>query len=278
MKKVIVIGENSYIGKSFEAYSNDRFGIKMVGSRDGKWETMDFAGFDSVLFCAGIAHMAQDSKVEALSFAVNCDLAVDAANKAKKEKVSQFIYLSSMSVYGGGETEIDGATTPNPGSVYGRSKLKAEQELQKLDDDSFRLCFVRPPMVYGKGCKGNFPKLVKLAKRTPIFPDYPNKRSMIYIDNLCEFLCGLIKNESSGIFLPQNSEYVNTVELVRYVANLANKRIITTRLCNPIIPLLLKHISIMGKLLGDLTYVRAGDENSYNVVAFEESIERSMSM
>jgi UDP-glucose 4-epimerase len=179
-----------------------------------------------------------------------------------------------MAVYGTSVPKIDADTLLNPrqSDFYGGSKLKAEQELQKFVSDNFKLCIIRPPMVYGKGCKGNFPKLVKLARKTPLFPNYPNKRSMIYIDNLCSFICGLIDNESDGIFLPQNSEYVNTTELVRYVRECYGKRLRTTRMFNPIIRFLLKRMSVFNKVFGNLCYVKQGNESEYGVVGFEESI------
>ena len=272
MKKVLVIGKNSYIGKSFEWFTKYRYEIKMISSRGDTWKSVDFADYDSILNCAGIAHIKAKKNMESLYYMVNCDLAVDIAEKAKRENAKQYIFLSSMAVYGTAVTEIDKDTLPNPnkGGFYGGSKLKAEQELQKFADDNFKLCIVRPPMVYGKGGKGNFPKLVKLAKVMPIFPDYPNKRSMIYIDNLCKFLCSLIDNKNEGLFLPQNKEYVSTTELVRCIAECYGKRIVVTKLFNPLIRALMKRLVVLEKLFGDLCYVDVG--NNFDVVGFEESV------
>jgi UDP-glucose 4-epimerase len=276
MKKVLVIGDDSYIGMSFEAFARDKLEIKMVSSRNNAWREVDFAGYDSVLHCAGIAHISRDPKMESLYYEVNCNLAVDVANKAKSENVKQFIFLSSMLIYGSKNNEINHITTPNPDNFYGNSKLKAEQELQKLSDNDFKLCIVRPPMVYGKGSKGNFPKLVKLARKTPLFPNFPNKRNMIYIDNLCNFICDLVNNENEGVFLPQNIEYVNTTELVRCIRECHGKRLKTTRVFNPLIRFLSKRMSVFNKVFGDLWYVKQGNESGYCVVGFEESVRRSV--
>jgi UDP-glucose 4-epimerase len=276
MKKVLVIGDDSYIGQSFETFAKDKYDIKMVNSRNDAWKSVDFTGYDSVLHCAGIAHVKQTKKIKELYYKINCDLAVDVAKKAKKENVRQFIFLSTMAVYGTAKSEIDKETVPNPnkGDFYGDSKLKAEQELQRLVDDCFKLCIVRPPMVYGKGCKGNFPKLVKLAKKMPIFPNYQNKRSMIYIDNLCSFFCKLIENENKGLFLPQNQEYVNTTEFVKCIAECYGKSMTTTKWLNWVIWLLAKRISVFEKLFGNLCYLKIGNE--CNGVAFEESIKKGL--
>ena len=273
-----MIGDDSYIGQSFEAFAKSRYDIKMVNSRDGVWKSVDFTGYDSVLHCAGIAHVKQTKKMMPLYYEINCDLAIDVAKKAKEEDVGQFIFLSTMAVYGTAKPEIvkDTAPNPNKSDFYGDSKLKAEQELQKLIGDGFKLCIVRPPMVYGKRCKGNFPKLVKLAKKVPIFPNYANRRSMIYIENLCSFFCRLVDGENEGVFLPQNQEYVNTTELVKNIAKCYGKRMFTTRLFNWLIWILAKRVSVFEKMFGDLYYVKQGDESEYNVVDFEESVKTSI--
>jgi UDP-glucose 4-epimerase len=203
-------------------------------------------------------------------------LAVAVAERAKADKVGQFVFLSSILVYGSNHAEIDNQTAPGPDDFYGMSKLKAEQELEKLADDDFKLCLVRPPMVYGPGCKGNFPRLAKLAKRTPLFPDYPNRRSMIYIENLCCFISNLFDSGSGGIYQPQNKEYVNTTELVKRLAMCYDKRMLTTRFFNPTIRLLVRHVSVFSKLFGDLYYHQQGDEATYNIVGFADSIKQTI--
>ncbi|MCL2637211.1 MAG: NAD-dependent epimerase/dehydratase family protein [Oscillospiraceae bacterium] len=278
MKKILIIGDDSYIGMSFEAFARDKLEIKMVSSRNGAWREVDFRGFDSVLHCAGIAHVKQKKKMQSLYYEINCDLAVDVAQKAKTDGAKKFVFLSTMAVYNTSASEINQDTLPNPNQkdFYGSSKFKAEQEIQKLACDNFKLCIIRPPMVYGEGCKGNFPKLVKLARKTPLFPNYPNKRSMIYIDNLCSFICGLIEDESDGIFLPQNGEYVNTTELVRAVRACYGKRLRTTKIFNPMIRFLSKRVSVFNKLFGNLSYIQSGNESGYNVIEFKDSIKKSI--
>ncbi|MCL2410683.1 MAG: NAD-dependent epimerase/dehydratase family protein [Treponema sp.] len=276
MKRVLVIGENSYIGRSFEVFVKDKYEITMVSSRNNVWQGINFAKYDSVLHCAGIAHISHNPKMESLYYEVNCDLAVNVANKAKSEGIRQFIFLSSILVYGTNQSEVNHTTLPKPDNFYGNSKLKAEQELDKLASKNFNLCIVRSPMVYGRGCKGNFPKLVRLAKITPIFPAYPSKRSMIYIDNLCEFLCGMVDDEATGVFLPQNKEYLNAAEFVKFIADYDRRYIVTTRLFNPLIRLLMKRIAVFQKLFGGLYYTKQGNEDDYNIVEFDKSIYQSI--
>jgi UDP-glucose 4-epimerase len=261
VKNVLIIGSNSYIGTRFVSYADGQLRITTVDARGNHWQGVDFSAFDTVLFVAGIVHVKQKRHKKSLYYQVNSDLATQTATKAKLSNVKQFIYLSSMAVL-----------TDNPRDFYGGSKKKAESELLKLSSPGFFICIVRPPMVYGPGCKGNFPKLVSLAKRTPLFPDINNKRSMIYIDNLCEFLRrAIIKNES-GIFHPQNTEYVNITEMVLYIALLHGKKIRKTRLLNPLVCLLSKFIPSCNKLFTDFICEKNGDEAEYNVVDFKESL------
>ena len=165
-----------------------------------------------------------------LYYKVNRDLAIEIAKKAKREGVKQFIFMSSIIVYGSsgriGERKIiDKDTKPSPVDFYGDSKLQAEKGLRALESDIFKVVILRPPMIYGKGSKGNYPKLSKAARVLPIFPDIDNERSMLHIDNLCEFIKLMIDNEESGVFFPQNKEYVKTSEMVKLIADVQGRKV-----------------------------------------------------
>lgn len=229
MKKILITGANSYIGTSFEKYIYgnypDEYQIDTLDMMDSNWKEYDFSGYDSIFHVAGIAHadVGDVSKeTEKLYYRVNCDLAYETALKAKKSKVKQFIYMSSIIVYGEsapyGKTKIiTKDTKPEPANFYGDSKLQAEIKLLPLQDDSFNLVIIRPPMIYGKGSKGNYPMLSKLAKKLPIFPKINNQRSMLYVENLCEFVRLMISNNAQGIYYPQNSEYASTTTIVKTI-------------------------------------------------------------
>ena len=256
MKRVLVVGDDSYIALQFKKYAEEKctdiFEIKMVNSRDETWQQADFNGYTTLLFCAGIAHQKRIKKE--LYYKINCDLTRQVAEKAKRENITQFIFLSSMAVYGNKITAISHTTPPNPNPTdyYALSKLDAELALNALADDDFNISIVRPPMVYGEGCKGNYPRLVALANALPIFPNYKNQRSMIYIDNLSAFICDLIINKKSGICLPQDENYISTFDMVKKI----NPRIRGVKWFNPLIKVLSKRVGILNKLFGDLYYLR----------------------
>lgn len=287
MKRILITGKNSYIGNSFKKWVSqwpEQFETHLISVRGDEWKKLDFSNFDVVLHCAGIAHVSANPQMEQEYYKVNRDLAIEIAEKAKKEKVKQFIFMSSIIIYGadgkiGEKKVITADTKPEPVDFYGKSKLEADIAIQKLNSEDFKTVIVRTPMVYGPNCKGNFPKLIKLAKVTPVFPNIDNERSMIFIDNLCEFLKQVIVQERSGVFYPQNKEYISTKDIIKIVANAKGRRVIFTKLFNPLIRLASKRINILNKALGNKVYDKnLSSVDEYNVVEFEESINKSIAM
>jgi len=278
MKKILITGKNSYIGTSLENWlmrEPDKYKVDTVDMKDGLWKEKDFSSYDVVFHVAGIAHIKESSDNQDLYYKVNRDLAYETAQKAKQDGVEHFIFLSSMSVYGIENGVIDKNTPLKPNSAYGKSKIEAEELIIKLQDDSFTVATLRPPMVYGKGCRGNYPRLVGLALKTPFFPKVDNKRSMIYIDNLSEFVKQLVDSRSGGLFFPQNAEYVNTSEMVKLIAEVHGKRMVMTKLFNPLLRLL--NVSTVNKVFGDLVYdiSMSEYESDYRVCGFKESINKT---
>ncbi len=202
-KRILITGKNSYIGTSFEKWLQqwpDDYTVDTLDMIGDDWRHTSFKGYDVVFHVAGIAHVSTVPKLESLYWQVNRDLAIETARKAKAEGVKQFIFMSSMSVYGDSSSinekrVITRETVPTPANFYGDSKLQAEQGIISLQDDHFNVVILRPPMIYGKGSKGNYPKLAKVARILPFFPDIDNQRSMLHIDNLCEFIRLMIDNE-----------------------------------------------------------------------------------
>ena len=275
MKKVLITGVNSYVGNSFETWLNqypDEYIVEKTSLRDDSWKEKDFSNYDSIVHVAGIAHRKETKKNEQLYYKVNRDLAYNVAKKAKNEGISHFLFLSSMSVYGIVTGIIDSDTIPKPKSNYGKSKLQAEKLIDSLQDESFKVATLRPPMIYGKNCKGNYQRLANIALRIPVFPDIQNRRSMIYVDNLSELMKNIIDSMSNGLFYPQNKEYVNTSKLVWQIAQVNGRNIKLTKLFNPLIKNV-NHTTI-NKVFGELIYDQnlSKNEKDYNIVDFVKSI------
>ena len=287
-KRILITGANSYIGTSFENWlkqHGDQYVVDTVDMLDENWRDKDFSGYDTVFHVAGIAH-ADTGKVseetKALYYKVNRDLTVETASKAKADGVTQFIFMSSVIVYGSKHEIITKDTIPQPDNFYGDSKLQAEQGLTALNDSSFRVVILRPPMIYGKGSKGNYPLLSKIARKAPFFPDVDNRRSMIYIDNLCEFVRLMVDNEEAGTFFPQNSAYVKTAEMVRLIAEAHGRKIRLFRWMNWAVRLLGcvpgKVGRLVNKAFGSLVYEMGMSEYeaNYHIVSLETSIQNTV--
>ncbi|MDR0690965.1 MAG: NAD-dependent epimerase/dehydratase family protein [Streptococcaceae bacterium] len=266
MKKILITGADSYVGVSFEKWiqQTQEFGKYQIDTLDIKnstWEDFDFFPYDVVFHVAGIAHVdihKVSEKGKQLYYQVNRDLAIAVAEKYKedrKTKSSQFIYMSSLIVYGKEKT-IHKNTKPVPSNFYGDSKLQAEIGLQALDGNNFHVAIIRPPIIYGPGSKGNYPLLAKIAQKTPIFPDIKNKRSMLFIDNLAEYVRQLIDSQRGGVFFPQNKEYVRTSCMVKEIAKAHGKKIYLFSWANGLIKLLGYFPGSIGKMgnkaFGDL--------------------------
>ena len=280
MKNILITGTDSYIGNSVRDWLSrepGKYSVELLDMREASWKQADFSRFDVVFHVAGIAHVSSDSKMESLYYKVNRDLTVETAKKAKAGGVKQFIFMSSIIVYGntrGNDGMIDRNSIPAPDNFYGNSKLQAEDGIRPLASEDFKIVVLRPPMIYGKGSKGNYPRLANFALKSPFFPDLENHRSMLHIDNLCEFIRLMIDNEESGLFFPQNAEYVRTGEMAALIARVHGRRFRPVRAFNGLLRLLERNSGFFNKAFGNLTYEKSMSEykDNYQVRDFEASI------
>lgn len=287
MKKVLITGANSYIGTSFENFVMQchDYQIDTVDMIDSTWRDKSFSEYNSVFHVAGIAHSDTGRVSEERKqfyYQINTDLTIETAKKAKADGVGQFIFMSSAIVYGdsapiGKPKRITRDTPVAPANFYGDSKVQAENGLLKLADESFHVVILRPPMIYGKGSKGNYPQLSKFAQKLPLFPYIKNERSMLYIGNLTEFVKLMIDNNESGIFYPQNAEYVATSEMVQAIAQAHGKKIRLVK--GTTVPLkAMSHVTgLVNKAFGNLSYDMSMSEykENYRKFSFEESIRQT---
>jgi len=256
MIRVCITGAGSYIGTHIAAalaQSPEMFVVRQVDVAR-EWDADALAACDVVVHVAGIAHQKETDENRALYTSVNRDLALRVAQEAKKRGVKQFVFFSSMSVYGMTTGHIDERTLPAPNTAYGISKWEAEQGLKKLESEAFRVAVLRPPMIYGRGCRGNYPRLAALARSVSFFPYVDNQRSMLYIGVLCAFMRRLLESGQGGLYFPQNKAYVSTVALVKEVARCHRRRLFAVRGFGWLLKKLAPKVSLVGKVFGSLTY------------------------
>ncbi len=279
MKRILITGAASYIGISFEKWVSqwpNLYEVKTIDVKGNEWKNKSFSSYDVIYHIAAIVHI-KDNDTENY-FSVNRDLAIEVAKKAKQEGVKQFIFISTMGVYGMETGFIDENTKTSPKTPYAESKLEAEGLLDEISNDIFKVAILRPPIVYGKKCKGNYPRLASIALKLPVFPKVKNKRSMIFIDNLSEFVRMTIDYEMGGLFFPQNKEYVNTTELVQLIAKVNGKELKLTSAFNSLVNLGIKMSDNFSKVFGSFVYDKKmaggpGKEFDYETCSFHESIE-----
>lgn len=266
-KKVLIAGQGSYIGTAVERWllkDKDHYQVDTLDMQDETWRDTDFSQYDVVYHVAGIAHADVGNVTEEqkqLYYKVNTDLTIEVVERARQAKVKQFIFMSSMIVYSGcKENFITSETEPCPLNFYGDSKWRADQKIQEMDAENFKVVVLRPPMIYGKGSKGNYPQLAKLASKLPVFPIVKNQRSMLHIDNLCQFVKLMIDNEEHGVFFPQNGEYSNTSDMVQMIAEVKGHRIIMI----PFVGIFIKLLEKVPGKIGGLT-IKAFGNSSYDM-------------
>ena len=283
MIKVLITGAGSYVGESVRKYilsTSTDFQIDAVDTMGDNWKKADYSQYDVVYHVAGIAHVNADPKMEPLYYKVNRDLTIEVAKHAKAAGVKQFIFMSSQIVFHESQSlnseVLTAETKENPNGFYGDSKLQAELGIMPLEDENFKVCILRPCMIYGPNAKGNFPRLAKLATKVPVFPCWHNKRSMLFIDNLAEFVKQAILRELSGTFYPQNRELADTVEIIRFFAKASGHKVWITRLLNPFVWLGSFVLQPINKMFATYYYdpEMSKVDFDYQLVSFEESLKQ----
>lgn len=286
MPKVIITGKNGFLSCALKEHlqGDTNFEALQISVKGNDWENLSFEGVDAIIHTAAIFNVSE-KKVPYSEFErINVDLTRRIAQKAKAQNVGQFIFISSMASMTGTlpslskDLVLNSSSPMCPISKYGKSKLEAEQALSKIADKNFKVAIIRPPVIYGKNCKGNYVLLKKLALKLGIFPNLENKKSMIYVENLCELIKLILQNKSDGVFLPQNKELVSVKDMVAKIAETNGKKVFFSNLMALAIKPAAKISAKFSKAFGSLYYEESASnyfDGKYQIVDFDESIRRT---
>lgn len=268
----LVTGASGYLGSSFIKHYKDKYEFEKFSLLSQKLEDINFDAIDIVLHCAALVHQKVEHSYEKY-YEINVDYSVRLAKLAKQNGIKQFVFISTIAVYGEKIQKLDENTACHPVTPYGKSKLEAEKQLLELNDKDFIVSIIRPPMVYGKNAPGNIDSLIKLVKKLPIIPldEIKNKRSFISIQNLCHMIDEIIIQQKSGIFLASDDEPLSTTKLIELISKNLNKKIYLIKI--PFFETLLKlvkplfHKRLYGNLEVDnsITKEKLNLKNPYSV-------------
>lgn len=274
--KILITGSNGYVGKNFIDAYKSKYDFCKFSLLKKPLEGLQLDNIDAVLHCAALVHQGKEKCFQEY-YDVNVKYPVSLAKKSKESGVKQFIFISTVSVYGEGESLITEDTICCPKTPYGKSKLMAEIELRKLEEDNFVVSIIRAPMVYGSSAPGNMAALISLVKKVRVIPlgNIENKRSFVYIVNLLHLIDCVIEKKKNGLFLACDDEALGTSKLIEFIAKGLDKKITLIRV--PFFQIILKFIkpSIHDSLYGTLkinNQVTKKKLNYRNKIGVEEGI------
>lgn len=282
--QVFITGQTSYIGSTLAQYleSLPSIQVRYNTAQVEQYAEVDFREVDVIVHTMELTHRNQDEFLASQYQQVNCDFTVEMAKKAKEQGVQQFVFMSSIAIFGckshmQRKVVIDEETFPIPTTAYGKSKRAAERQLAQLEDNHFKVAIIRPPIVYGPNCPGSYAQLRKWAKWLPIMPDIENERSMLFIDNLVECITQIITYGDRGYFHPQDSEYHHISNVVQEIRAVHDKQLFRSKFAGTIVRKFLWRFKMINHLFGHLTYAKSFSlyrHNSYQKIECTEAIRR----
>ena len=246
--KILITGANGFIGRALSGHlvSSAKYSVVgtyrrpstdvpsdiqmfSTGEVDGNTDwNRALQGVDTVIHLAARAHVLNAGSEDPVTEfeRINVEGAINLAKQSIKAGVRRFIFISSIGV-NGAETHKSAFTEndePRPHADYARSKLKAERELAELlAGESMELTVIRPPLVYAAEAPGNFNRLLKLiASGLPLpFAAVKNKRSMIALDNLVDFveLCIEHPLAANELCLVSDGDDFSISEIIKLLAS-----------------------------------------------------------
>ena len=252
-KKILITGIRGFVGQNLNEYFK---GKMVVGISRMSSIKEDIISYDDVfdylsqsyvlIHLAGKAHDLKKTSSESKYFEVNTELTINLFDQFLASNCKIFIYMSSVKAVA---DKVDGfleeKVIPNPVTIYGKSKLAAEQYIlnQKLPKNK-KVYILRPCMIHGANNKGNLNLLYNFVSKGIPYPfgKYENKRSFVSIENLCFIINELLLNNKikSGVYNIADDATLSTKELVSIIGEITNKPVKILNLPKSIVRLVSK--------------------------------------
>jgi len=239
MTKILLTGSSGFVGSNlFDALHQDfeLFGLditkngKLPENRVYGWDVLsDLPAVDVIIHLAGKAHDTTNTAEEKEYFEVNLNLTQKIFDYFLQSKAKKFIFFSTVkAVADSVEGILNEETTPNPKTAYGKSKLAAEQYINRKPISDDKLVYIlRPCMIHGPGNKGNLNLLYSIVKKGIPWPlgAFQNLRSFTSVENLSYIVVKLIKEQiASGVYQIGDDEPISTNELINLIAKALDRK------------------------------------------------------
>lgn len=223
---ILLTGATGFIGNYFKNKYANKYNINTFSFLNDNFEELNLDNIDAIIHLSALVHQMSGVSVDRYEN-VNVIQTINLAKKAKQSGVRHFIFMSTIAVYGKEIGVINKNTDCNPINDYGKSKLKAELELQKIENDDFKISIIRPAVVSGYNAPGNMKSIKKLVNKISILPfaGIKNRRSMIYVGNLCHLIDVIIQKKVSGVFLASDDKPISITKLIELIADILDKKI-----------------------------------------------------
>lgn len=246
--KIIITGGSGFVGYNLIQYLYNKGlnNIETINLRDSNWTTQMDKPFNAIIHLAGKAHDTKKSSKPEDYFEINTKLTQELFNVFLKNNCRDFIYFSSIkAVTDKAECIVTEETIPNPQTVYGQSKFRAEQYmLSKNIPKGKRIFIIRPSLIHGPGNKGNLNLLYQIVSKQIPWPlgAFNNKRSFCSIDNVCFVVNEILENNNmpSGIYNLTDDRPISTNRLIELISISLDKKTIIYKIPRKIINILVK--------------------------------------
>lgn len=165
-----------YFGRELISQLDGRDGLEIVKSDIRYLDESAFEDVDVVMHLAGISNDPACDLDPNITEDINLAGTIRTAELAKQAGVSRFIFASSCSIYGAGDSEVlTEESEMAPVSLYARSKIDAEKRLTELNDENFGVTFMRNATVYGLSHRMRFDLVINIMTL------YAYKNRKIYV-------------------------------------------------------------------------------------------------